>query len=277
MAIQYETLALTYAPELYYVDSGNPLHDVGPEDGGGLYWRVVESSVSWADVCIQYIAYFTRQRWVPTILDTFSGKLPGEHPNDYVPLFIYFKNGKPVRVVFDICHYEAIGAINAPSPLLPQDRRSKFLIKYFYRGLVPLKEDKEVISLHENVYRLIPERLDGWWRGVLSGDIVDEKAKLIIKQKLLDPFKVITTFRDHAGKLGFLFHLIFQSAKDYQIRGLSVDVDKIALQVGQTSDAKGFSHQDIEKLTEFVGKNIFEKSQIPEYLALRGYKKFQRV
>ena len=140
MATHYEHLALKFAPELYYVRTNNALRNIWPQDLGGIYWRAVPSSVRWADVCIQYIVYFTEQRWVSSILDKFLDIIPGNHPNDYAPIFLYLRDGKPVRVVFDICHYEAVGAINSPSPVLPLSKGPLLKIKNFYRGFSTLDD-----------------------------------------------------------------------------------------------------------------------------------------
>jgi hypothetical protein len=279
MAIPHESLALQFAPELYYEETKNPYRNIGPEDMGGVYWRAVPSSVSWADVCIQYIVYFRQQKWVPSVLSRFSGKLPGNHLNDYVPLFLYFKKGKPVRVAFDICHYEAVGEINTPSSLLPRHRGPSFQVRNFYRGLLPLKDSTEYSPLGGAPIPLSEERLSLWWEGFISKEIFDEDARLIIKEKLGKPFKKITTFRDRAGKLGFVFHWIFQSAKEYHVRGLSPDVRALGLQTekGIGDRMKYFSHEDIEEITEFVDQNIFAESQMPEYLAFRGHRKFGKV
>ncbi|KYK37516.1 MAG: hypothetical protein AYK19_06975 [Theionarchaea archaeon DG-70-1] len=278
MATEYEPLALIFAPELYYVDTDDSFGNIAPRDMGGLYWRAVESTVSWADVCIQYIIYFRQQQWVPSILDRFSGKLPGSHPNDYAPIFLYLKNGKPVRIVFDICHYEAVGAVNTPSVLLPPDGKPKFQVKNFYRGLLPLKTGKGYTPLGGAPIRLTQERLDEWRKGFIFDGSYNEKAKLIIKEKLENPFKRITTFRDRAGKLGFLFHWIFRSTKEYQARGLPADVDAMTsnMEEGMGDKAKYFVREDIEEVTGFANQNILEKSRIPEYLALRK-SKFQKV
>jgi len=278
MATAYEPLALKFAPELYYAKPYDLYGDISPEDMGGLYWRAVESTVSWADVCIQYIVYFTQQRLVPSILGRFSGKLPGNHPNDYAPIFLYLKNGKPARVVFDICHYEAVGAVNTPSVTLPFDGRPKFQVRNFYRGLLPLETGKGYTALGGAPIRLTQERLDEWWKGFIFDGSYNEKAKLIIKEKFENPFKRITTFRDRAGKLGYLFHWIFWSTKEYHVRGLSVDVDSMTsnIEEGMGDKAKYFARDDIEEAAKFVNQNIFEKSGIPEYLALRRSKKFQK-
>ncbi len=279
MAIPNESLALQFAPELYYEKTNNSYKNISPDNMGGMYWRPVPSSVSWSDVCIEYIVYFTRQCWIPSILDRFSGKLPGNHPNDYVPLFLYFKKGKPVRVVFDICHYEAVGEINTPSSMLPPNRGPLFQVKNFYRGLIPLKDSTDYSPLGGAPIPLSEERLSLWWEGFISKEVFDKDARLIIKERLGNPFKKITTFRDRAGKLGFVFHWIFQSAKEYSVRGLSPDVCTLGLQtekgIGDKMDY--FSHEDVEEITKFVDENIFVESNMPEYLALRGHKKVLKV
>lgn len=279
MANSHEVLAFKFAPELYYVESQGSFENINPGDMGGLYWRAVPSLVSWADVCIQYIIFFRQQCWAPSIFDRFSGKLPGNHPNDYAPIFLYFKGEKPVRAVFDICHYEVVGEINAPSAFFHPDERPKFQIRYFYRGLTPVKESKGMTPLGGAPIRLSQGRLTHWWDGFTSEGSFDEKAKLIIVKKLENPFKKITTFRDRAGKLGFLFHWIFQSAREYQAEGVSMETGAVASEVEREMGDKAcyFSPEDIREVAEFVGQNIFEESEMPEYIALRGHKKVQRI
>jgi len=247
-AAKYGSLALKFAPKLYYIDSEKSFENIKPEDIGGLYWRPVESSVDWADVCIQYIVYFKYQHWVPSIFDKFSGKLSGKHPNDFAPIFLYLKNEKPVRVVFDICHYEAVGVINIPSPLLPQDKGPQFHIKNFYRGLLPLEDTKGFIPLKVIPHLLGQELLNLWWNGFTSDGTFDEKAKLIIREKLENPFKEITTFRDRPGELGFLFHLLFQSKKDGRIIELGEEM--------------GFEEGDIKETGEFIDRNILVEPEV---------------
>lgn len=275
MRPEFETLALKFAPELYYVESQTFFENIIPEDMGGLYWRLIESSVAWADVCIQYIVYFKCQRWTPSIFDRFSGKLPGEHPNDYVPIFLYLRKGRPVRVVFDICHYEAVGAINAPSPLLPPDRGPLFQVKYFFRGLLPLDSsllgDERYINLRGSPTPLSLERLTHWWEGFTWSGSFDEKAILIIKEKFEKPFQKITTFRDRASKLGFLFHWIFRSALEFEMQRLPLDTYRMASEIGVGMGEKAvhFSHDDITEAARFANGYIFEKSKVPEYLTVR--------
>ena len=147
-----------------------------PEDFRGMFWRIVKSSVSWADVCIQYIIYFEEQHWVPSSLDGIlrkllekGGKLPWNHPNDYTPIFLYFENEHPVKAVFDVCHYEAVGMLDS-SIGLPKDTKPKFRIEDFYRGLRPLEKGKEYTYLEESYVPnlLSQERLESWWEGFTS-------------------------------------------------------------------------------------------------------------
>lgn len=278
MVTHHEILALKFAPELYYVDTEKPFKNVAPEDMAGLYWRPVKSSVS-SIVCIQYIVYFKQQRWVSSVLDRFSGKIPWNHPNDYAPIFLYFKDERLVRAVFDICHYEAIGIVDTPSEVIPSDEKPKFQLKNFYRGLLPLRKTKGYTLLEAVPVSLSSQRLTDWWDGFTPGGVYNDKAKLIIRKKLENPFSKITTFRDRAGKLGFLFHWIFRSAKEYQERGLPTDERGMTSTVeqGMGEKRKYFSREDIKETLKFVEKNIFEESAVPEYLALRGYRKFQRI
>jgi len=223
MAIPYEPLARKFAPELYYKEFAPKLHykegyisfrGITPSDFEGIYWTAVKSSVPWADVCIQYIIYFKEQRWVSGIFDRVAGKLSGNHPNDYAPIFIYFKNEKPVRTVFDICHYEAVGKIDDHSSLLFKDERPKFIVRGFFRGILPLGDDEGYKRLGGNLNFLNGKRLNQWWNGVTSKGIPDKKAKLIIREKLNNPFQEIKTFLNRSGVLGHLFDVIFKAEKD---------------------------------------------------------------
>lgn len=270
MATKYDTLAIKFAPELYYAKPRNPFENISPRDMGGLYWRPVENPRTRTDVCIQYIVFFKQQRWVPSVFDKFSGKLPGEHPNDYVPLFLYFEKENPVKAVFDICHYEAVGELDASSPLFPSDERPKFHVRNFYRGVLPLENTRGYSLLKAVPTPMSPDLLSHWWNGLTSTGSYHEKAKLIIKKKLENPFQAINTFRDRAGKLGFVFDLLFKSAQDVKVKGPQ-DVSAMASRVEKRlgNKAKDFSHKDIE--------DIIEQSGVPEYLALRGSRKFQRI
>ena len=289
MANSYEPLALKFAPEFYFLDTKNPFKNIRSDDMGGLYWRPIPSSVPWADVCIQYVMFFKQQQWVPSILvrilEKFSGelgKLPGNHLNDYVPLFLYFKNERPVRAVFDICHYEVVGVVDNSSGFLPLDGRSKFLVENFYRGLSPLEVVTGYANLPALATPLSPQRLDEWWRGLTYKGFIDFEARFIIKKKFKNPFQDITTFRDYESRYGDIFHWIFWlTKKDYpiQMRGQIIDSDSIASQVeAQMGDViKQVSHEEIKELVEFVDQNIFKESNVPEYVVLRPGRKFQRV
>ena len=254
MATTHEDLAHTFAPLLYYKESLNPFEDITPEDMGGLYWQVIEDPVEETDFCIQYIAYFRYQHWTPSIFDRFSGKLPGEHPNDYVPIFLYFKNEEPVKAVFDICHYEAVGTITASSGLLPQNSRPKLHVRNFYRGLLPLEDEKGYNLLQAGPISLSREQLTYWWNGRTHDGTYDDRAKLIIKEKLNNPFQEMTTFRDNTGSLGRVFDLIFKLKKG-----------------GWTVSLSEFSPEDIDAVEEFVEQNILEKSEVLDYVTLRQH------
>ena len=276
MATHYEHLALKFAPELYYVRTNNALRNIWPQDLGGIYWRAVPSSVRWADVCIQYIVYFTEQRWVSSILDKFLDIIPGNHPNDYAPIFLYLRDGKPVRVVFDICHYEAVGAINSPSPVLPLSKGPLLKIKNFYRGFSTLDDCTGHICLGRTLYRLSDDRLSLWRKGFIFKDTYDKEARLIIRDKLENPFKKITTFRDNASRFGFIFQKIFRSTRDCLVQGTVADSDRVAFEVEEKigDRLQDFSHADIKELAEFVNDNILHDPKVLKYLALRGARKF---
>ena len=214
MAVTYEPLARKFAPELYYKERYTRFRGITPSDFEGIYWTAVKSSVPWADVCIQYIIYFKEQQWVPGIFDRVFGKLPGNHPNDYAPIFIYFKNEKPVRTVFDICHYEAVGKIDDHSSLLFKDERPKFIVRGFFRGILPLGDDKGCKRLGGNLNFLNEELLTRWWKGITLEGVSGEKAELIIRKKLDNPFQEIKTFRNRSGVLGYLFDMIFKAEND---------------------------------------------------------------
>ena len=255
MAINYEALARTFVPRLYYKKSVIPFEDISPEDMGGMYWRLVETPQHGADFCIQYIAFFYYQHWVPSILDRFSGKLPGEHPNDYVPIFLYFKDGHPEKAVFDVCHYEAVGTVS--SEYLPRNEGPVVTIKNFYRGILPLTNTKGYTLLEGDPVHLDAQQLCEWWKGRTSTGSYHEKAKLIIKEKLENPFQEITTFRDQMGTLGILFDLIFKM----YMGNMTV-----------SADPRLVSEQDFKKIDQFVKENIFEGSQVPPYVVVRDHK-----
>lgn len=256
----YKALACRFAPELYYEDSSDSYKNVTPEDMGGLYWQAVGSSEPWADVCIQYIVYFRQQRWSSDVLERFSflkrflGKLPGNHPNDYAPIFLYFKAQKPVKAVFDICHYEAVGAVTPSSDFLPQDKRPKFHIRNFYRGLLPLKDKKEYSLFKGDPIFLSREHLTNWWNGLTSSGSYDNRAKLIIKEKLENPFQEITTFRNSEGALGSLFDLVFR---------------KMLGEKGITISGTPFTPEDFEQAERFIEEDILREPRVQDYLVVR--------
>lgn len=281
MATEFESLAIKFAPTLYYEKTRNPFEDISPKSSRGLYWRPVENPDQEAEVCIQYIAFFDFQRWAPSIFDKvykfdeLSGKAPGEHPNDYVPIFLYFKNEKPVKAVFDICHYEAVGEIDASSALLPQEKGPILYIRNFYRGLLPLEDTRGKKILRGVPSFLSQEDLIQWWNGRTSTGSYDDKAKLIIKEKLENPFQEITTFKDHSGLFGRVFDAIFQTAKEFQlvegyrVRGgwryeITSDLSEVKNQLGD--EAQYFSDDDI--------KDIFTESGVAEYLLF--HEEFQK-
>ncbi len=278
MAINYEVLARTFAPRLYYEKSVNPFEDIAPDDMGGMYWRLVENKHPGADFCIQYIVFFHYQRWVPSILDKFSGKLPGEHPNDYVPIFLYFRNNRPEKAVFDVCHYEAIG--NVSSEYLPRDEGPVLHIRNFYRGILPLNNTRGYTLLEGDPVQLDAQQLSEWWKGRTSAGSYHEKARLIIKKKLENPFQEITTFRDQIGKLGILFDLIFKMymgemtvsadpgqkpTQEYPPHVLKV------LKRFEPQDKQ--AEQDFGQVAQFVKENILEGSKVPPYVAVRDREK----
>jgi hypothetical protein len=283
MESHYETLAFKFAPDLYYLDTQDSFNNIYPEDFRGTYWRIVKSSVSWADVCIQYIIYFKEQHWVPSSLDGIlkkllaeGGKLPWNHPNDYAPIFLYFKNKHPVKAVFDVCHYEAVGMLDSFIGL-PQDTKPKFRIKDFYRGLEPLEKGGEYTYLEENFVPnlLSQERLESWWEGFTSSGSIVEDARLIIRDKLLNPFQDISTFRDCESKLGFLFDLIFLSKEEHitKMRGVSEDTETLTSHIEAKIDDMGnLSPEDIKGVVAFANEHILDNSEVPNYL-LRRFKK----
>lgn len=258
MAKKFEDLALKFAPQLYYKESRNPFENISPEDMGGVYWRPIENGEQ-GTVCIQYIVYFAYQHWVPGILDKFSGKLPGEHPNDYVPIFCYFEDEEPVKAIFDICHYEAVGGITGSSELLPQDEGPQFHIRNFYRGLLPLENKKGYEHLEGVPISLSQEHLTEWWNGLTASGSYDNKAELIIRKKLENPFQIIKTFRDRAGTLGLLFDWVFQ-ARTGAVGGLTIT---------RTLEEEDISQEDFDGIAEFVEEHIFDEPGMSEDFVLR--------
>jgi hypothetical protein len=106
-----------------------------------------------------------------------------------------------MRIVFDICHYEAVGDIIVSRSAFSSDGKPKFQIKYFYRGLSPLYDFEDYESLSMLGTPLDDERIKYWQEGYTIDGTKHEKAQLVIQDKLNNPFKKITTFRDHASQL----------------------------------------------------------------------------
>lgn len=229
----------------------NPFTDISPDDMGGLYYRFVHQAGA---VCIQYIVYFYYQHWVPSIFDKFSGKLPGEHPNDYVPIFVYVENETPTKAVFGSCHYEAVGSITASSELL-SDKPPQFHIRNFYRGLLPLGDTRGYSLLKGDPTYLSEEHLTSWWNGQTVDGLYHEKAHLIINEKLKNPFQNIETFRDQKGSLGILFDAIFRLKAG---RGLTVS-------------AAQFFPEDVDSAEALVDECILERPDFLEYVAINGH------
>lgn len=266
-----ENLALKFLPDLYYQPTDNPFYTITPHELGGVYWRIVPSTVRWADMCIQYILYFTYQHWAPSILDVLYDHLPGTHPNDFAPIFIYVKDEKMVRIVFDICHYEVVGDININGSIFLPHMRPAFQVKYFYRGFSPCV-DPEILS--PLFYRGIPlddDRIIYWQDGYTVKGSIHEKAKLVIQDKLKYPFKKITTFRDHASRAGFIFHCIFNSSIRYPMSQIPNNIEEITAQVEQTIQKKGIEcgHEDLKNVITFVNEEMLSTPEIERSLACR--------
>ncbi|MGD2250697.1 MAG: hypothetical protein PVF58_20055 [Candidatus Methanofastidiosia archaeon] len=287
MTAHYEPLAIKFAPELHYVETNNSFKNISPEDLEGFYWRAVESSVYWADVCIQYIAYFKQQRWDSTILDKFFGKPVGSHPNDFAPIFIYLKNEKPVRAVFDIWHYELVGKIDASTAYLHKERGSQFQVKNYYRGLFPLKATKKHEVLKADLELLDQNLLEEWYKGrTFEGDYMEE-AKFAIVNKLENPFQRITTFRNSSDLAGTLIEAVIYAfmlkgwPRDIEIleqesrEGISLIASKaIELRKAQgATDAEEVKKEDVEKIAEFIKDNILEEPRMLDYLVLSKWER----
>jgi hypothetical protein len=281
---QHEMLALKYSPALYYVETTDSFKNICPEDFGGIYWRVVESTEQWADVCIQYLLYFKEQHWVPSSLDGIlrkllgkGGKLPGNHPNDYAPIFLYFKDGRPVKAVFDVCHYEAVGVLTGDSRFLPPDSNPRFQITNFYRGLRPLPESGEFTYFQESFVPnlLSQDRLESWWQGFTASGSFQEAARLIIREKIHNPFQEITTFRDIGSKLGKIFDLIFRLSEDVPvIRAAPEDSEAVSKKIQEKLPEKGdISDEDIKGVLEFTQKHILEDLHASDYLPVGRHDK----
>jgi hypothetical protein len=281
---QHEMLALKYSPALYYVETTDSFKNICPEDFGGIYWRVVESTEQWADVCIQYLLYFKEQHWVPSSLDGIlrkllgkGGKLPGNHPNDYAPIFLYFKDGRPVKAVFDVCHYEAVGVLTGDSRFLPPDSNPRFQITNFYRGLRPLPESGEFTYFQESFVPnlLSQDRLESWWQGFTASGSFQEAARLIIREKIHNPFQEITTFRDIGSKLGKIFDLIFRLSEDVPvIRAAPEDSEAVSKKIQEKLSEKGdISDEDIKGVLEFTQKHILEDLHASDYLPVGRHDK----
>ena len=276
-------LALKYSPELYYAETKIPFKNVYPEDFGGIYWRVEESPAQWADVCIQYLVYFKEQHWVPSSLDGILKKLLekgerwlGGHPNDYAPIFLYFKDGHPVRAVFDVCHYEAVGVLTGGSRFLPLESKPQFQITNFYRGLRPLPGTGNFTYLQESYvpHPLSQERLEDWWQGLTASGSFQEAAKLIIKEKLRNPFQEITTFRDVGSWLGKIFDMIFRLTEDIPVIKAAPNTEAVTSKIQEELHQEGdISNEDIKGVVEFAQEHILEDLHASDYLPVGRHDK----
>ena len=213
MAMNIEELAQKFVPRLFFIKTNKSVDNIKPEYYRGIYWRSVKSAEKWADLCIQYILFFDRQELAPDLAGTFLGKFLMTHFNDYAPIFLYLKNETPVRVVFDICHYEAVGKIDCPSPLLPKNEGPQFQVWKFYRGILPVRDARQYEPLTKRLAPLNPHRLNEWWKGLtIEGDYKKE-AKFVIIKKLKRPFQEIVTFRDSESVFGLLIDAFFKAKR----------------------------------------------------------------
>jgi hypothetical protein len=282
MTIDYEPLAIKYAPRLYYKESNSAFRDISPDDLGGFYWRTSDTTVSWADICIQYTGYFKQQRWNFSILDQYLRRQIGSHPNDFVPIFLYLKNENPVKIVFDIWHYDLVGEINDPTPFLHEGGQPQFLVFNYYRGLNPLKKIKGYKILKTDPEVLDQDLLKEWYLGRTCDGDYKEEAKFVIKNKLDNPFQVITTFRDKSDLTGTLIEAVILAfilkgwPRDYEIRekrpgeGLSsIALEALKLHMkGGPAYNKEPGKEDVEKLAEFIQENVLMDKEILDYLVL---------
>jgi len=290
MATQHKSLASKFAPKLCYVETADPFRNISPELMIRSYWRARESSVSWADVCIQYIAFFEEQKWEKSILDPYLPKSVGNHPNDYVPIFLYLKNEKPVKAVFDIWHYDIVGEIDDTAAYLHEERALQFQVRNFYRGLKPLKKTGGYECFNEDLELLDQNLLEGWYEGrTLEGNYV-EAAKFVIVDKLIDPFQEITTFRDQSSLTGsfieaviYIFKLIGWGGIKIRNQRSGPDISFIASKAIELWNAELWEKQvdmsvrdvrkgDVEKLVEFIRDNIFEEPKMLDFLKLPNEK-----
>lgn len=286
MITHYNSLANKFAPKLYYVKADDPFRNISPELMIGSYWRKVKASVSWADVCIQYITFFKEQIWEKSILDLYLPMSAASHPNDYVPIFLYLKNEKPVRAVFDILHYDIVGEIDNSTTFLHEDKGPQFQVTNFYRGLKPLENIKGYKCLRRNLKFLDRNLLKQWYEGrTLEGNCV-EAAKFVIVNKLDNPFQEITTFRDKSSLTGIIIEAVIYVLKLTRLSSIRIrdegaewDISSIASKVSELWKAESWEKQpeirirdveneNIEELVEFMRDNIFEEPRMLDYLKL---------
>ena len=272
---EIEKLARDFAPELYYVETVVPIRNTEPEDYVGLYWRPVTNPKSAKDLCIQYIAFFKYQHLLPSILCKILNISPGVHPNDYVPIFLYFKSGRLVKAVFDICHYEAIGEINTSFPYFSKDKSPQFQVRWSYRGLKPLKleNDEGYKRFDENLILLDKKTLNDWWEGKTHEGTFVKEAEFVIKEKLINPFQNITTFRDHSEVLRYLLDPIFRKMRKESLVKVERPLASIMLpQIEKRLPSIGerVSEKDLGDLLQFVGEYIVDEPEVLDYVALEN-------
>ena len=118
------------------------------------------------------------------------------------------------------------------------------------------------LILHVGVVSLSREHLINWWNGLTSSGLYDDKARLIIKEKLKNPFQEITTFRDSEGTLGSLFDLVFR-----QMLGEN----------GIEISATPYTLEEFEQAKKFVKQDILKEPRVKDYLVARKNRKNQKI
>jgi hypothetical protein len=275
-------LAHDFAPELYYVETVVPLQNTEPEDYVGLYWREVANPKSEKDLCIQYIAFFRYQHLIPNIVCKILNISPGVHPNDYVPIFLYFREKRPVKAVFDICHYEAIGEIDTSFPYFSREKGPQFQVRWSYRGLKPLRirNDRGYKRFNETLSFLDKKTLNDWWEGRTLEGTHEKEAEFVIRQKLINPFQDITTFRDHSEVLGYLFDAIFRVMRKEKVLKAErlLASPKLARIKGKSLNiGQRVSEKDLEDLVQFVGKCIIDEPEVLNYVTIENQRLWTRI
>ena len=164
--IEYDdTLAATYVPVVAEYQARDPA------ELETIYYRIVKRPN--AESCIQYLYYWNFQVFPP-------------HSYDYEPIYVYFRDGRLDHVAFDFFHYDALIVSFATA----------FQICGLWHAFGAIEQTPKA-HLDRPIMRLDNAILCKWYNRP------HPESRLVIRQKLTDPWLVRSTFRDDDKDLMF--------------------------------------------------------------------------